>query len=181
MFEDTFRLPMRIVSSPALATASLCSSFRSTKRVLSGLSLGSFANSDDVMRKILTTSCTIAFVGASNKPDRPSYEVLEVPLHAGYTVLSVNPGLVSKKIHDQTVYAALYGIPVSVDMVTIFRRTEDAGKIVHAIAIAALSVWLPIGAIDYQAADRAQAAGLDVVMNACPALEMRRLLISGPI
>jgi uncharacterized protein len=82
------------------------------------------------MRKILTTSRTIAFVGASNKPDRPSYEVLEVPLHAGYTVLPVNPGLVSQKIHDQTVYVALYGIPVSVDMVTIFRRTEDAGKTV---------------------------------------------------
>jgi uncharacterized protein len=134
------------------------------------------------MRKILTTSRTIAFVGASNKPDRASYVVLEVLLHAGYTLLPVNPGLASQRIHGQTVYTTLYDIPVPVDMVTIFRRSEDAGKIVDgAIAIAAKSIWLPIGVIDNQAADRAQTAGLDVVMHVCPALEMRRLLISGPI
>ena len=133
-------------------------------------------DSDLFLKDILQRSKTIALVGASNKPTRASYRVMGFLLSCGYNVYPVNPLLARQTIHDQTVYASLSDIPHAIDMVDIFRRSEETSPIIdEAITIGAKAIWMQLGVINEQGADKARSAGLNVVMDRCPAIEIPRL------
>ncbi len=130
---------------------------------------------DDRIRDILTSVKTIAVVGWSPKPDRPSHGVAAFLKRRGYRVIPVNPGQAGETALGETVVATLAEAG-PVDMVDIFRRSDAAGAVVdEAIAAGAKVVWMQLGVIDEAAAARARAAGLQVVMNRCPAIEIPRL------
>jgi len=132
--------------------------------------------SDEDLKILLTETKTSAMIGASPNPERASNHVLEFLLHKGFKVIPVNPGHAGKQIHGATVVGALSDIDEPIDMVDIFRNSEAAGDAVdQAIAAGAKSVWMQLGVINEAAAGRAEAAGLKVVMDKCPAQEMPRL------
>lgn len=130
------------------------------------------------IRALLEETRTIALVGASDRPGRPSWGVMRVLIDHGYTVVPVNPQLAGARIHGQEVRGALAEIDEPIDMVDIFRRPIAAGEAVdEAIAAGARSVWLQIGVVNGEAAARAEAAGLKVVMDRCPAIDISRLRV----
>jgi uncharacterized protein len=132
--------------------------------------------SDAYLRDILTSVQTIAVVGASPRRGRPSHGVMAYLQRCGYRAIPVNPNAAGETIHREKCYAALADILEPVDMVDVFRRSEMAGAAVDdAIAIGAKFVWMQLGVRDDQAAARAEAAGVKVVMNRCPAIEIPRL------
>ena len=132
--------------------------------------------SDQTIRAVLEQTRTIALIGASPKPERPSYRVMRFLLDQGYTVYPVNPGQAGNQLHGQMVYASLADIPEPIDMVDIFRRSEDVGPIVEqAQAIKAKTIWMQLGVSNDTAASTARASGMTVVMNRCPAIELPRL------
>lgn len=134
---------------------------------------------DHDIAALLTSTRTIAVVGASNRPDRPSYGVIHFLAANGYAVVPVNPTLVGEVIAGAHVVAALADIMVPIDMVDIFRNSEAAGQAVdEAISIGAQSIWMQLGVINAEAASRAEAAGLTVVMDRCPKIEIARLGLS---
>jgi uncharacterized protein len=130
---------------------------------------------DSEIRDILTSVQTIAVVGWSPRPDRPSHRVAAFLHRQGYRVIPVNPGQAGQEALGERVVASLAEAG-KVDMVDIFRRSEEAGAVVdEAVRLGAKVVWMQLGVIDTAAAARARAAGLTVVMDRCPAIEIPRL------
>ncbi|MDZ7282085.1 CoA-binding protein [Sphingomonas sanguinis] len=131
---------------------------------------------DDDIRDLLAKARTIALVGASDRPDRPSYGVMKRLQDHGYRVIPVNPQITGEHVHGEFVFRELGQLGDPIDIVDIFRRSEAAGDVVdEAIAIGAKAVWMQLGVVNEAAAARAEAAGLKVVMNRCPAIEIPRL------
>jgi predicted CoA-binding protein len=131
---------------------------------------------DETIRRVLAGTHTIALVGASPRPERDSHRVMHFLQQHGYRVIPVNPACAGQEILGERVRASLREIDEPVDLVDVFRRSEVAGETVdEAIAIRARAVWLQLGVIDEAAAQRARQAGLDVVMDRCPAIEIPRL------
>ena len=130
-------------------------------------------NDSTVIDQLLSDAQTWAVVGLSAKPERASYRVAARLQSIGKTIIPVNP--VEDEILGEKSYPDLASIPDGVDVVDIFRRADLAGAHVdEAIEIGAKAVWMQLDVIDQDAADRAEDAGLDVVMDRCPAIELRR-------
>ncbi len=130
------------------------------------------------IRRILNSVRTIAFVGASSNPYRPSYMAMMYMQHKGYRGIPINPGLVGSELLGETVYASLTDIPDQIDMVDIFRNAEAAGHIAdEALSLDSLPkvLWMQLGVRNDNAAKRAEAAGLEVVMNRCTKMEYGKL------
>lgn len=139
--------------------------------------------SDDLLRRILTETKIIALVGASPKPERPSHGVMRFLQRQGYRVIPVNPGLEGQMLNGERVYARVADIPEAklgqIDMVDIFRNSANAlDPSREAIAVGAKTVWMQLDVINETAAAEARAAGLNVVMDRCPAIEIPRLQIT---
>jgi predicted CoA-binding protein len=135
--------------------------------------------SNEVIRDILTKTRRIALVGASMKPWRASHGVMRFLLEHGFDVTPVNPELVGQSLHGQTVVARLADA-APLEMVDVFRNSSHAGSLVdEAIRLGAKTIWMQLGVIDQEAASRARAAGITVVMDRCPVIEDRRLRLFG--
>ena len=135
--------------------------------------------SDQDIADLLTHTRTIALVGASDRPDRPSYGVMKALQEHGYRVIPVNPQITGEHVHGEYVWRELSQIGEPIDLVDIFRRPEAAGEVVdEAIAVGAKAVWMQQGIVNEAAAARAEAAGLKVVMDRCAKIEVRRLNVA---
>jgi predicted CoA-binding protein len=131
---------------------------------------------DEEIAELLKGARTIAMIGASDRPDRPSYGVMKFLQDQGYRVIPVNPTITGEHVHGEYVWRDLNQVGVPIDIVDIFRNSEAAGEAVDdAIAAGAKAVWMQLGVVNREAAERAEAAGLKVVMNRCPKIEIRRL------
>jgi predicted CoA-binding protein len=136
---------------------------------------------DALIYELLSQSRTIAVVGASNDPSRPSNGVMRYLIQRGYDVFPVNPVAGVEQIHGRPVFPDLASLPEPVDLVDVFRRSDAAGAVCDdAIQIGAKAVWMQLGVINEEGAARARKAGLKVVMDRCPRIEIPRLDIPPP-
>ncbi len=134
--------------------------------------------SDDFLRRILKRTRSVAVVGVSANPVRPSYFVARYLSLKGFRVIPVNPGLAGQTLLGETVYGDLADIPDDVDMVDIFRRSDAVPPIVDAALArwpALQTIWMQIGVEHPEAAAKAVARGVDVIQNRCPKIEYQRL------
>lgn len=131
---------------------------------------------DAEIRDLLTSARTIAIVGASDNPERASHGVMAFLQDHGYRVIPVNPAITGQHVLGEYVWESLDQIGVPIDIVDVFRRSDAVGPIVDdAIAVGAKAVWMQLGVVNPEAAGKAEAAGLQIVMDHCPKIEIRRL------
>jgi hypothetical protein len=131
---------------------------------------------DEDIKALLGSARTIALVGASDRPNRPSYGVMAMLQRHGYRVIPVNPQITGEHVHGEFVFRDLSQLGDPIDIVDIFRNSAAAAEAVdQAIAVGAKAVWMQLGVINHAAAARAEAAGLQVVMDRCPAIDIPRL------
>jgi uncharacterized protein len=131
---------------------------------------------DEDIRELLTSARTIAVFGCSDRPSRPSYGVAAFLQRHGYRMLPVNPQITGERVHGEYVWRDLSQIGVPIDIVDIFRRPIAAGEAVdQAIAVGAKAVWMQLDIVNEEAAERAEGAGLQVVMDRCTKIEIMRL------
>ena len=136
--------------------------------------------SDDLIKSILRSTKTIAMVGASGNEMRPSYFAMKYLSDKGFLIHPINPGMAGKQILGRTVYGSLKDMPAPVDMVDIFRASDAAPAIVdEALAekdrLGVKTIWMQLGIVNEEAAAKARAAGLNVIMDRCPKIEYGRL------
>lgn len=133
-----------------------------------------FTNDPVVIRRLLTVPSRWAVVGLSNNPQRVAFGIAQYVQELGMEIVAVHPK--AETVHGAPGYSTLAEVPLPIDVVDVFVRSELAGDVVdQAIAVGAKAVWLQLGVVDEDAAARAQEAGLDVVMDTCPAIEAPRL------
>ena len=131
---------------------------------------------DADIKTLLEGARTIAMIGASDRPDRPSYGVMAKLKAHGYRVIPVNPEITGEHVHGEFVFRDLSQLGDQIDIVDIFRNSAAASDAVdQAIAAGAKAVWMQLGVVNAEAAARAEAAGLQVVMDRCPAIDIPRL------
>ena len=131
---------------------------------------------DEDIAELLQRAKTIALVGASDNPGRASFGVMKALQDHGYRVIPINPRITGEHVHGEFVWRELAQIGEPIDIVDIFRNSADAAATVdEAIAVGAKAVWMQLGVVNEEAAAKAEAAGLKVVMDRCPKIEIARL------
>ena len=131
--------------------------------------------SNDNIKEILKNIHTIAIVGASDKPERDSFKVMQFLIERGYKVFPINPNLQNKIILNQKCLSSLNMVDKKIDMVDIFRQKNAVMEITkEAIDIGAKVLWTQLNVVDYEAAEIAEKAGLKVIMNRCPKIELTK-------
>ena len=136
--------------------------------------------SDQAIAELLTQVKRIALVGASAKPERPSHRVMQFLLDEGYEVLPINPVLAGQRLLGQTVYTSLADLPTSVDMADIFRGAASLSEVTPEVADAGIpAIWTQLGVVNVDAERTALDAGLQLVVDRCPAIEIPRLRDAG--
>ena len=136
--------------------------------------------SDEAIAQLLAQAKRIALVGASAKPERPSHRVMQFLLDEGYEVIPINPGLAGQKLLGQLVHASLADLPTSVDMADIFRDAASLPEVTQEVVDAGIhAIWTQLGVVHSEAERTAVDAGLQLVVDRCPAIEIPRLRDAG--
>jgi len=137
-------------------------------------------NHDQMLKDILQSTKTIAVVGLSSNPEKDSYQIASYLKEQGYRIIPVNP--TTSEVLGEKAYPDLQSVPEKIDVVQVFRKSEDVPPIVdEAIKVGAKVVWMQEGIVNWEAADKARAAGLQVVMDTCMRVTHRRLIGPQPV